>query len=86
VAEQLVWIADASCQPMELSCGHTTEGNGRSTPYTRQPPRTGDEWYCAMCPLRIVHQLDQELDHVQDPFSQHQLPASSPGIHQPMLR
>ena len=35
---------------------------GSPTPYTHLPPRQGDEWYCAMCDLHIVAQLDQEIE------------------------
>jgi hypothetical protein len=66
MAERLVWIKDTTSDPMELTCGHSTEGNGSPTPYTHQPPRQGDEWYCAMCALQIVSALDQEIALVEE--------------------
>jgi hypothetical protein len=88
MAERLVWIKDASLSPMELDCGHTTERNGRPTPYTNKPPRTGDEWYCELCSLHIVSQLDQELARAdkiaRKPQGLNTLPTQNRGLRSPL--
>lgn len=66
MAERLVWIKNASIQPMSLDCGHTTENNGGPSPYTHKPAITGDEWYCSLCDLHIIARLDQEISLIKE--------------------
>jgi hypothetical protein len=65
MARKLVWLRDATGEPMVLTCGHTTRGNGAPTGYTQVPPQNGDEWWCALCGLAAQAQLDQEREAVR---------------------
>lgn len=65
MAARLVWII-ATGSPLQLDCGHTSRGNGTPTPATHQPPQVGDEYYCEVCDLGVVAQLDQELARARE--------------------
>ena len=52
MAAKLVWLTDS---PPRLTCGHDASStNGR-------PGHGEREWWCELCALHIVAQLDQEL-------------------------
>lgn len=62
----LVWL---TAHPPALTCGHVASPqNGRPGPYPR-------EWYCDLCDLGTVAQLDQELAAVAEWARPRQEPA-----------
>jgi len=59
----LVWITTTT-DPLTLSCGHTSLGNGYPTAQTHAPPRVGDAYWCEACLMHGVAPPEACYAHV----------------------
>jgi hypothetical protein len=66
MAAQLVLITANLGTHLQLTCGHTSAGDGEPSPATSWPPQAGEEWYCDHCGEPTVAQIDQRLARVRE--------------------